>query len=410
LTDPGDIIAFGKNCKMNRRFLTFLCFMTFVLCAFNFMALPKTIYDIGLHFGWRGTQKGILLSVSSIGFIFAALIGGYLSELFGKKQVMIFGLIFSIFGNITFGYFLGLNLPQTFYLLLFSNFFIGAAGGILEGATNALVIHLHPDRGSLYLNLAHAFFAIGALGAPIIGGWLILLFNWQVVFYLNAAISTGIFGLIFFQSCPQFRMEEGIKLKIFSDLLKNKIFLLLNLCILFYVAAETGLVAWLAEYFRVNPNFKLSQFQSGMFLSYFWVTMLIGRFTYGWLVEKTSSSLALSLSSIGGMISIALFLTTSNIIIASLLIFACGGFLSGMFATIFSLAGERFPHYLGVVSGSMTTSVGIGGIVSPNVIGRLSDIPGMGLSAGLATCIIYLLMVLLIVLSLSKSKEKLPSQ
>ena len=372
--------------------------MVFVLAAFNFMALPKTIYDIGLYYGWSGIQKGSLLSAGSAGFIFAALISGYLSELFGKKQVIIFGLLFSFSGSTAFGYLPEVNLADPFYLYLLFNFFIGAGGGILEGLTNALLIHLHPDRSSLYLNLAHAFFALGALIAPIIGGWLILVFNWQVIFYLNAVIALVLFISLFLQSCPTFRSEQRIELKILLHLTKNKIFLLLNLCIAFYVAAEVGLVAWLAEYLRTNPNFRLSQFQSGIFLSYFWVAMLVGRFTYGWWVEKTSPTFALSLSSVGGIISIILFLATTSVSLAGLLILICGGFLSGMFATIFSLAGDRFPHYLGVVSGSMAASVGLGGIISPNIIGRLSDIPKLGLPAGLATCVLYLLGVLLITL------------
>ena len=334
--------------------------MIFVLAAFNFMALPKTIYDIGLQYGWSGSQKGALLSANSMGFIFAALIAGYLSELFGKKQVMIFGLLFSIFGNMAFGYFSKTNLSNPLYLFFLFNFFVGAAGGIFEGTTNALIIHLNPNRGSLYLNLAHAFFAVGALTAPIIGGWLILLTgSWQAIFYLNVIISIVIFIFLFPQSCPKFQAKQKIKLKIISNLAKNKTFILLNLCITLYVATETGLVAWLAEYFRANPNFNLSQFQSGIVLSYFWMAMLVGRFVYGWWVEKTSATFALSLSSIGGALTIILFLTTSNITIASLLIFIYGGFLSGMFATIFSLAGGKFPEYLGVVQSQSASRDGI---------------------------------------------------
>lgn len=389
--------------KMNRKILTFLCFMVFVLASFNFLALPKTIYDIGLNYGWNRVQKGNLLSVNAVGFIVAALVSGYLSERFGKKQLIIFGLVFSSLGNAAFGYLPEIKLADPFYLFFMFNFLIGVGNGILEGLTNALIIHLHPDKSSLYLNLAHAFFALGALIAPLIGGWLMSVSGWQAIFYLNAVTSFVLFISLLPQACPTFRSDQGIKLKVLLYLAKNRIFLLLSLSIALYVAAEVGLIAWLVEYLRVNPNFRLSQFESGLFLSCFWLAMLAGRFVYGWWVEKTSPTFALSVSSIGGTIIIILFLTTANVGIAALLIFLYGISLSGMYATIFSLAGDRFPQYLGVVSGSMTAWVGLGGIISPNIIGRLSDVPGVGLSVGLATCGLYLLVVLLTTLLVSKS-------
>lgn len=391
--------------KMNRKILTFLCFMVFVLASFNFLALPKTIYDIGLNYGWNRVQKGNLLSINAMGFIVAAFVSGYLSERFGKKQIIIFGLIFSSLGNATFGYLPEINLAEPFFLFFMCNFLIGVGNGILEGLTNALIIHLHPDKSSLYLNLAHAFFALGALIAPLIGGWLMSASGWQAIFYFNAVISFILFISLLLQTCPTFRSEQGIKLKALLHLTKNRIFLLLSLSIALYVAAEAGLIAWLVEYLRINPNFRLSQFQSGVFLSCFWLAMLAGRFAYGWWVEKTSPTFALSVSSIGGTITIILFLTTANVGMGALLIFLYGISLSGMYATIFSLAGDRFPQYLGVVSGSMAAWVGLGGIISPNVIGRLSDIPGVGLSVSLATCALYLLGVLLITVLVSKSTE-----
>lgn len=386
---------------MRRKFLTLICFMAFFLTAFNFLALPRTIYDIGLEYGWSGVQKGNVLSISAVGFIFAAVLGGYLSEFFGKKQLMIFGFVFSFVGNLVFGYIPELKIVNPFYFFLAFNFLKGAGNGVLEGLTNALVIHLNPDKSSLYLNLAHAFFALGALIAPLLGGWLITVWGWQSIFYLNAAMSAALFAALLPQRCPTFRSEERINLKALVYLVKSKIFLLINICIAFYIAAEAGIIAWLVEYLRVNPAFQLSQFHSGIFLSYFWLAMFIGRFLYGWWVEKTSPIFALSLSSVGGAASVILFLLASNVAIAAILIFSCGIFLSGMYATIFSFAGERFPQYLGVVSGGITAWVGVGGIISPIVIGWLSEIESVGLSGGIATCSLYLIGVLIITLLLS---------
>ena len=388
---------------MNKKALTFLGFMMFVLAALNFLALPKSIFDIGNFYGWTGAQKGNLFSASGIGFILGALVSGYLSESFGKKQIILIGLILSAMGNFLFGYLPCFNFSYLYYFFLAFNFLIGIGNGTLEGLTNALIIHLHPEKKPLYLNLAHAFFAVGAVIGPLIDGYLMDVLNWQWIFYFNGIVSLSLLLLFFSQSCPSFKDEQKIKLGVVANLLRNKAFLLLNLCILLYVGAETGLVSWVVEYLRTNINFRVSQLQSGMLLSYFWIAMLIGRFGYGWWVEKTSPYLALAISSLGGSVCILLFLITKNLTLATFFIVLYGAFLSGMFATIVSLAGHRFPRYIGVVTGVMAGSTGIGSAIFPNIIGRISDVKG--LSVGIGTCALYLIGVLSIVLIISKMKN-----
>lgn len=387
----------------HRKVLTFLGFMIFVLAALNFLALAKSIFDIGSFYGWTGAQKGNLFSAGGIGFILGALVSGYLSESFGKKQIILVGLILSGMGNFLFGYLPHFNFSYLYYFFLVFSFLIGMGNGTLEGLTNALIIHLHPEKKSLYLNLAHAFFAVGAVIGPLISGYLMDVFNWQWIFYFNGTVSLFLLLSFLFQRCPSFKDEQKIKLGVVTKLLRNKAFLLLNLCMLLYVGAEVGLVSWVVEYLRTNINFRLSQLQSGTLLSYFWMGMLVGRFGYGWWVEKTSPCLALVISSLGGSVCILLFLITKNLTLATFFIILYGAFLSGMFATIVSLAGHRFPRYIGVVTGVMGGSTGISAAIFPNIIGRISDV--RSLSVGIGTCALYLMGVLSIALIMSKMKN-----
>jgi len=392
---------------MNRRMLTLLLFMIFTICAFYFLALQKTLFDIGLTYKLSGSQKGNLVSISSFGYIAANLIGGYLSESLGKKQVILAGLILSTTGTFLFAYTSSLEIaPHFYYLALLLVFFIGAGSGVMDGISNALIIDLHPQRKALYLNLSHAFFAIGAVGGPIIAGYLVESFGWQSVYCFLGLVSLLILFPFILQRCPSFRDEQKIKVSTMRTLLKGRVFLALNLCMILYVGAEVGFGSWLCEYLRVSDYFRLSQMESGLFLSYFWVAMLIGRFIYGWLVERSSYSLTLSISSLGGIGSILMFLLTKQLALAAISIFLFGLFLSGMFATIISLGGEKFSRYSGATTGILVASGGIGGAIFPNIIGRISDIKALGLRAGLGTCTLCLAGILIIILSIIRQEEK----
>ena len=392
--------------QFNRKFLTILTFLIFVVLAFNFMALPKTLYDIGLTYHLSGTQKGNLASAGGLGFILAALVGGYLSEIFGKKKVLLVGLGLTTLGNFLFAL-TSLFPPVYFFISAFTFLiFIGSGNGILEGITNALVIHLQPQKKALFLNMAHAFYAVGALTAPVIGGYLLKMGNWSLLYYLNVPINALLFTLLATQKCPSFREQSKLSWRAIKTLARSQAFIFLNLAIILYVGAELGVVTWLAEYFRTNENFLLSQMQSGFLLSYFWMAMLIGRFLYGPLVEKIGANASLSISCLGGIISILILIFTASLGPATVMVILFGLSLSGIMGTIYAIAGEKFPSFLGIVTGTMAASVGIGSAVFPNIIGRISDVPSLGLKTGLGTSALYLTGILIIVLGLSRLGRK----
>ena len=396
--------------QFNRKVLTLLACFFFVAQALSSIAVPKTLYDIGLAYNLSGTQKGNLVSVVGLGFIVAALLGGYFSETLGKKKVLLIGLGSAAAGNALFA---TVSFFASAYFLVsgFSFLFlIGAGKGILEGVTNTLIIHLQPERKSFFLNLAHAFYAVGAVTGPIIGGYLIMMRGWPSLYYFNALVNTGLFVLLATQKYPSFREKTLINWPRMKNLAQSEVFILLNLAMILYVGAEVGLVTWIAEYFRTNTNFLLSQMQSGLIISYFWVAMLIGRFLYGPLVERISAGPALSISCLGGMASILILILTNNLGLALGMVALSGLFLSGIPATIYAIAGERFPYFLGIVIGAMAAGAGIGSTIFPNLIGRISDIPSLGLKTGIGTAALYLVGIFLIVIRLSHIRKETVGQ
>ncbi|MCD6231553.1 MFS transporter [Candidatus Aerophobetes bacterium] len=386
---------------MNKRRATFLLFLIFVSCAFYSLSLQKVLFNIGQTYKLSGAQKGNLVSASSLGFVLATLTGGYLSEFLGKKPIIAIGSIFSVIGSFLFGYAPNIKLISPYHLSLFFIFLVGAGTGVMDGVTNALIVDLYPEKKSLYLNLSHAFFAIGAIIEPIIAGYLIKWFNWSWVYYFVAMFGLLILILFSFQKFPSFKDEQKLNVEIIRKIVSKRDFWGLNLCIALYVGAEIGFGSWLVEYLQVNNNFELSQMSAGMFLSYFWIAMLIGRFLYGFLVERFSYKTVLSFSSLGGALSSLGFIFVNHLYLAIAFVVLYGLFLSGMFATIISLGTEKFPRYSGVITGAMVASGGIGGAIFPNIIGRIADIEKWGLELGLGSCALYLLGIFIIILMIT---------
>ena len=118
--------------KTKSRALTFAIFLCLFAYAIYLVVLQKSLYDIGITFGLSASQKGALMSFNFIGFILAVLISGYLSEIFGKKNVIVIGLCVFTVASFLFG--LGPKVAKDiqFYYASVVIFFIGAGSAVME--------------------------------------------------------------------------------------------------------------------------------------------------------------------------------------------------------------------------------------------------------------------------------------
>ena len=110
-------------------------------------------------------EKGTLASLFPLGILTGSLVFGPVVDKYSYKNL----LSISIFLNI-----LGLELiawANSFFLLGMAFFLIGWGGGMINGATSALVSDISEDHGEnkgANLSLFGVFFGLGALGMPVI--------------------------------------------------------------------------------------------------------------------------------------------------------------------------------------------------------------------------------------------------
>jgi fucose permease len=381
--------------RANRYGLTAAGFAAFVLVAFSSLALPRTIFEIGRSFSWSAVAKGNLFSSYGVGFIVGALVSGSLAGSVTRKPLVIAALLLSLCGHFLFGYVGSLSLDYRYAVLLGLNGIIGCGIGMLEGVLNALLVDLHPRRASLFLNVGHGFYSLGAAVGPVIAGFVMKL-GWQWVFYFNTLLSAALIGAFGLMVWPPGKRQERLQFGEALRLVPRWGFLVAAVSIVLVVGAELGLTSWIVEFVRTSRGFQISDVGAGLFLSYFSLAMLGGRFAYGFFAERVSSVGALFISALGGGVAIALFLLVGSLLGSIVFIVLYGLFISGMIATLITYACEKFPSHVGTISGLMTAALGIGVAVFPSVIGRIATTGGLGL--GLWVCAVNLFVVGIIML------------
>lgn len=155
--------------------------------------LDSTIVNIAfptlrLEFGVSLTEAQWVLSIYVLSLGVTTPISGFLADRFGIKRMYLLGLSIFVFGSFLCG------IAPSLGLLVAARALQGFGGGIAQPLGPAQLYRAFPPReqGTALGLLGIALVVAPALG-PILGGWLVGLGLWRVIFFVNIPI--GILGV-----------------------------------------------------------------------------------------------------------------------------------------------------------------------------------------------------------------------
>ncbi|GGH13022.1 MDR family MFS transporter [Paenibacillus segetis] len=148
------------------------------------MSIPFLSIYLIKSLGASPTQTGIVVAVSSLIGVFASFYGGYISDVIGRKKVM----LISIFGWSL--VFVGFALADRIWIFFLMNALNGLCRAMFEPTSRALLADITPQESKLLIfNLRYAAINVGAVVGPILG------------LQMGVANSNGVFyiaGLVYF--------------------------------------------------------------------------------------------------------------------------------------------------------------------------------------------------------------------
>lgn len=168
----------------------------------------------------------VTLSVYLYGFAFAQLIYGPLADRFGRKPIMLAGLTLFILGSI------GCVQATTIEELIVFRFIqaLGACGGQVLGRTMVRDIH-GPVNAAKALSMMGSIMALAPVVAPVIGGWMIIWFEWTSTFIFLTSYAVITLLIIIIKVPESLAVEHRnslnplIILKNFGTLVKHPVFM-----------------------------------------------------------------------------------------------------------------------------------------------------------------------------------------
>lgn len=142
--------------------------------------------DMGRYFGASVEMVQMTLSVFLLGFAVSMLVYGPLSDRFGRRPVILGGVVIYVVGSVA------CLLATSIEMLIASRFLqaVGACCGPV--VARAVVRDVYPrEQAAKVMSYMASAMALAPFVAPIIGGWFHTLFGWRSNFIL-----LGLFGLV----------------------------------------------------------------------------------------------------------------------------------------------------------------------------------------------------------------------
>jgi fucose permease len=351
-------------------------------------------------FGLDDLAKGTLASLLPLGILTGSLVFGPVVDKYSYKNL----LSLSLFLNI-----LGLELiawANSFFFLGLAFFLIGWGGGMINGATSALVSDISEDHGEhkgANLSLFGVFFGLGTLGMPVIIRFL------SEVYDINQIVAgVGFFmvlPLIFnmILTYPKPKQEQSIPIKQFFILMKNRLLLLFGFVLFFQSGLEGMTNNWTTSY--LIEVIQVDEQQALLSLTIYVGIFTIGRFIAGLLLKIVSSQKVLIVAVFSALLGGVLALIAKDLTFYTIGLLFVGLGLSGGFPIVLGMVGDRFPTWTGTAFGVVFSIALIGNIIINYLTGVAAEIWTIS-TFPVVYVISVLLMLMLMLFTLKRSDQR----
>jgi len=305
-------------------------FMSFASSA---VVIPLCLPEISKTLNISLSQGGAMETARTFLILSVLLISGILAHKWGKKPLMVMGQYMIAIGSIMASY------SQDYFSLIISLMIIGMGGGATEAIINPLVLDLHPNDSSKYLNITNAFYPIGVIVSALLFGELLTLgYSWRSIFLITATMAL-VMGLIFNTSkFPDQKNQISFSWNLIINILFLRGFWIYGFAIFLAAGIESAFTFWSRSYVEIYLQ-ELPR-AGAIAVVIFSCGMAFGRFLSAKLSYMISPSTLMIGSSIFGLLVTIYVPFVTNLILFITLLFFAGIATACFWPTILAIAAD----------------------------------------------------------------------
>jgi MFS family permease len=320
------------------------------------------------------TVVGTIGSASIMGYMLTPILAGWLSDRFGRKQAILFGLI----GLSVLTVFCGL--ARSANQLFAARFFTGVTEAFFFIPMLAFTLELFPERPGFFLTLMSSGSSLGWFVGPALAGWLMnSTGNWRSPFWTAGVAGLVLSGLlIVFWPRLNTPRPSGPYFK--KGLLKSgriPVLILLGLVAAFQISAEFGFTMWYPAFLELE--LKLTTAAAGVMAGLYGLGQFIGRPVLGWISDKKGYHQVGTVSGLALTLFFILSLEIEQPTLQGLSTLLAGFIGSGVMGALWTSTGLIFADFKGLALGLITTLGYALATLAPVLIGYIADHHSVGL-------------------------------
>jgi MFS family permease len=345
-----------------------------LLFGIVFLSLGSVNNMLSLRFGLSDNAIGTLAALLPLGILIGSLVFGPVVDRFGYRWMLV-GAALVVGAALE-----GLAFAGSERLVQLFVFLVGFGGGVLNGATNALVADISEGERGANLSLLGVFFGIGALTMPSTLAILSRTYSLSaIVAGIGALVLVPVAFCLAIQFPPPKQRSERFSPTQSFGLLRDPIFLFAGLALAVQSGMEGMSNDWMTRYFRKVTLFgrDSAEWQSQLGLVTVTGAMLLTRLALAGLLKRISSRLVLFAGiavAACGEVTLLNANTYALSLVAALLI---GIGLAGAFPIVLGYVGDRYPQQSGTAFSTIFVIALIGNMTINKTFGYIAHIHGI---------------------------------
>ena len=349
-------------------------------------ALGASLQTVIARFGIDKAQAGALLSLLSFWILAGSLVFGPIVDRRGFRTMLVLAFM-AIIGGLE-----GIALARSLVWLRASVVVIGFAGGLVNGAANALVADVGGARRGAALTFVGAFFGVGAVGVPFALSSFSNTFSIATLLAAIPALVLLPLVIAAISTFPAAKQPHAFPIAQARLLLHDPVLLLMGFMLFLESGMEGTIGGWVSILFA--EAFDVAAARAPIYLALFWFGLMVARLVLAAVLRHASGIRALFAGIALALASSSILLTTHSVAVAGGAVFLLGAGFAPVFPVVFGFVGDRYEQLSGTAL-SIVIAIGlIGGMLMPYVAGVIGGAYGLRLACGLVPVSLVLLTAL----------------
>ncbi|WEY41521.1 MULTISPECIES: MFS transporter [Paraburkholderia] len=336
------------------------------------IVMSTAIIPISREFALDAGQAGLLLSVFYVSYAVMQLLGGWLSDRYGSRIVVVMCVaLWSLFTGLT-------GLAWSFGSLLVIRFMFGVGEGFFSPASSVTVAETFPkpERARAKSFLISTVFLGNAAGSAGVALAVVYL-GWRSAFHILSVVGLAVAVMLWLalrggMAGQRGRMAARPKHQL-RELLRRPDALKLTFIWFGTSIVYIGMISWMPSY--LLKAYRIDLLHVGIASTIPYLIAFLGTNVVGWLLDRHGKGREkhfMMAGALGSAVFLALMISTTSITLLVAYWTLCLLSFNFVYATVFSIPLKYFPeHLIGSATGLMNFGGQIAGSLAPSVMGAL---------------------------------------